>query len=697
MNLYSIPTLISFICTLGLLFFVLSQGRHQRTNKAFALAMGSINIMEFGNLMALNSIHPSQLLFWARISLIGCCLIPANWSLFSLVFAKSSYEIIAKKSKLILLVIYILSFSFLIFIPSDLFITLPASQLTEQNIIILGKVGRFFSFFLLLTIVFILINLETVYRNSIGAKRWQIKYCTLGIFAAFVFYVYVISRVMLFRFIDLNLLPIGSIVVVICSGFLAYSFIKHRLMNVNIFVSRQVFYGSFTIIAVSAYLILVGFVGELVKIMDLNFNIVFYPVFVLLSLTALLAFGLSSKHREKIKKFIDQHFYKNKFDYRFEWIELTNRISSVVDLNDLLLKFMNLIAETMCVSKVLVWLYDDDDKKFHLAGSRHLPGPDMAINKNNPLITYLKDKSEPFSIVKISSADHKEGFYTNNKSFLDTYKISTLSPLMGKDKLIGFLGLGEEVTGATYNYEDYDILKTMCHQAASVIMNIQLSERLILTREMEVMNKISSFVLHDLKNSISMLSLIVQNASCNMDNPEFQKDVLETIAKTIGNMKGLMGSVSRLPKEIVLHKTKTNLSELVEGCIRKTGLDNAVLEVTKNYADLPEMNLDRKKIQSVINNLILNARESMKDKGRIWISTLSGNREIIVEVKDDGPGMSKEFLNNKLFKPFQTTKKKGLGIGLYQCKIIIAAHDGKIVAKSEEGKGAQFRIYLPVE
>jgi len=697
MTLYSIPTLISFICNLGLLFFVLYQSRHRLANWAFALAMGSVGIMEFGNLMVLNSLYRFQLLFWARISLIGCCLIPANWSLFSLVFAKNNYEIIAKKFKLILVLIYILSFSFLIFIPFDLFITLPGPQSTEQNIIMLGEGGRFFSFFLLLTIIFILINLEAVYRNSIGSKRWQIKYCILGIFAAFVFYIYVISRVILFRFMDLNLLPIGSMVIIICSGLLAYSFIKHRLMNVNIFVSRQVFYGSFTIIAVSGYLILVGFVGELVKILGLNFNRVFYPIFLLLSLIALLAFGLSSKSREKLKRFIDQHFYKNKFDYRFEWIELTNRISSVAGVNALLSKFMDLIAETLCVSDVLVWLYDDDDKKFHLAGSRKLSAPDMAVTIDSPLIIYMEDKAEPFSIIKISSGGQKDRFYANNKIFLDTYEICTLSPLIGKDKFIGFIGLGEEVTGATYNYEDYDILKTMCHQAASVIMNIQLSERLILAREMELMNKISSFVLHDLKNSVSMLSLIVQNASCNMDNPEFQKDVLKTISKTIGNMKGLMGRVSRLPKEIVLHKTKTNLTELVEDCIRKTGLDNAGIEVTKNYTDLPRINLDREKIQSVINNLILNARESMKDKGRIWISTLSGNGEIIVKVKDDGPGMSKEFLDNKLFKPFQTTKKKGLGIGLYQCKIIIAAHDGKIVAESEEGKGARFRIYLPVE
>jgi putative PEP-CTERM system histidine kinase len=257
--------------------------------------------------------------------------------------------------------------------------------------------------------------------------------------------------------------------------------------------------------------------------------------------------------------------------------------------------------------------------------------------------------------------------------------------------------LGKEITGAVYNYEDYDILKTLCHQAANAIMNIKLSERLVLTRELEILNKISSFVFHDLKNSISMLSLIVQNASCNMNNPEFQRDLLETISKAINNMEQLMVRISKFPKEIVLNKTKVDLTALLKDTIAKMGLRNNSIKLSENYADLPKINLDQDKIQSVVRNLILNAQESMKDNGKITISTFLEDDHIIIEVKDNGPGITKEFLRNNLFKPFQTTKKRGLGIGLYQCKIIVAAHAGKIEVASEEGQGARFRIFLPIE
>ncbi|MEW6378708.1 MAG: XrtA/PEP-CTERM system histidine kinase PrsK [bacterium] len=690
---------MSCLFTFGLALFVLHQGHDRLQNKAFALAATSVSIMEFGNFMALNSSHPGGLLFWARISLVGCCLIPPNWSLFSLVFAKASYETIPKKHKFFLAAVYIVAFCFLIFVPSNRFISLPDFQSSRYDFVLLRVAGRLFTLFLLVTIAFILVNLEAIYRNSQGAQRWQIKYSIIAIFAAFSYFIYIISRALLFRLMYVSYLPVGSSVILFCSGLLAYSFIRHRLMHIDIFISRQVFYGSFTLLTISLYLIMVGFIGELVKILGLGFNQLFYPVFVLSSLMALAAICLSKKNWTVLKRYIDRHFYKNKYDYRFEWIELTNRISSVVEIKELLARSIDLIAETMCVSEVSIWLFDDEDKKFHLSASRylHLPESEMFVSLDHPLIGYLKEKAGPFSLVP-KTEDHKaEELYHAHRKFFNRYKICTVTPLMVKDDLIGFMTLGEEVTGAVYNYEDFDILKTMCHQVANGILKIKLAERLGLAREMELMNRVSSFVLHDLKNYVSMLSLIVQNAAQNMDNPEFQRDVLLTISKTIENMKEFMAKMSSLPREILLNKIPCNLSELSKDTIEKIKSCKNGITIIENYGKLPMVNLDPEKIQSVIRNLIINAQESIPDGGIVSVSTFTQNGDIVIEVKDNGPGIPREFLKEKLFKPFQTTKKRGLGIGLYQCKAIVAAHQGKIEVESEEGSGALFRIYLPAK
>ncbi len=700
MNLNSVFTLISFTSTLFLAFFVFYQGHRHLANKVFTLAMLSVSVMEFSNFMLLNSPYPQRLLFWARFSLIGCCLISANWSLFSIIFARTHYERISRRFKLILLAVYIFSVSFLFFIPSDKFITIPHTGLPMPDIIILGAIGRMFCIFLLLAFVFILFNLETIYRNSTGIKKWQIKYSIIGIFAAFTYYIYIVSKAVLFSFINLTFIPIGSVVIIICTGILAFSLIRHRLMNIDIFISRQVFHGSFTLIVISCYLILVGFLGQLIRMLSIDFKMIFYPIFVLLSLVILTILGLSKRNRKIVLKFIDRHFFRNKYDYRSQWIKLTSIISFANDLNDLLKKISELIAEIMCVNEIIVWLHDNDDQRFHLITSMFKAESEELINSNSPLIKYIADKAEPFSVIseEKGAKDAKfYNFYNLNKEFFKRYNVSVICPLIVKDELIGFITLGREITNAVYSYEDYDMLKTICHQAANAIMKIKLSERLVAAGEMEVMNKISSFVLHDLKNSISMLSLIIQNASKNMNNPEFQQDILETISKTIENMKTLIARISNLPRQIELNKTKTNVNNLLRDTIEKTRVRNNGIELIEDYADLPDINLDQEKIQSVIRNLIINAMESLKANGKVLISTLKEDEYIVIEVKDNGPGMSQEFIKYKLFKPFQTTKKKGLGIGLYQCKIIITAHGGKIEAKSEEGRGAQFRIFLPRE
>ncbi len=676
--------------------------------------MFSVGLMEFGNFMLLNAANPAHFLFWGKVSLTGCCFIPANWSLFSLIFGRNNEEEQKewkRKWKIFILCIYIISFIFFLFVPTNLFIFLPSQSIRSSgfypldSLFLLGKIGRFFPFFLLMTFVFILCNLETIYRNSKGIKSWQIKYSIMGIFAPFLFYIYLASRAILFPFIKLNTLPFSSIIILISTGLLCFSIVRHRLMDIDLNLSRHVFYGSFTITLVSGYLFFIGLAGELVRVFKINFNQLFYPVIILFILMVFSTFLLLDKNRKKIKNFFDRHVYRNKYDYRFEWTELTKRVSTVLNLDEMLDKFMEYISETMCVKEVYIWLYLEDDAQYvFVASTPEMNKQKIVFDKKSLLIEFIRLKKVPFSLSPSFVNKQENNFLLKSKEFFDLYKINTLSPLMINQELIGFIALGKEITGATYNYEDYDILKTICHQAASAIMNIKLSERLHLAKEIDLMNKISSFVLHDLKNSISMLSLIIQNASHNIQKPEFQKDLMETISKTITNMNKLMGKMASMPKEIILEKTETDIVQMLGEIIQDMRLGNNGIRLEENYENLPRVKVDQQRIRSVFHNIIMNAQESLLNNGngngngqKIAIATFVENSSLVIEISDNGMGMSKDFLDKKLFKPFQTTKKKGLGIGLYQCKMIIVAHGGRIEVKSKQGEGSTFRVYLCID
>jgi putative PEP-CTERM system histidine kinase len=224
-------------------------------------------------------------------------------------------------------------------------------------------------------------------------------------------------------------------------------------------------------------------------------------------------------------------------------------------------------------------------------------------------------------------------------------------------------------------------------------MNARLAEELAETREMEAMGRISSFVLHDLKNLASTLSMSVENVPNNIHSPEFQEDMLKGLTNTVDKMKGLIKKLSDMPKSIELKFESIDLVPLMKETVKPflNGKDKIEVELPEEMVS----RIEREEIKKVIENLILNAVEATNG-GNVIVKVKKEDNMACVTVSDNGHGMSDEFIEKHLFKPFHTTKKKGLGIGLFQCKNIVEAHKGNIKVKSIEGKGTDFSVYLPL-
>ena len=263
-------------------------------------------------------------------------------------------------------------------------------------------------------------------------------------------------------------------------------------------------------------------------------------------------------------------------------------------------------------------------------------------------------------------------------------------------EVLGLMTLGDRVGGAAFLHQDMDLLKCVGDQVAASLRNLQLSGKLMQVKEMEAFQTMSTFFVHDLKNTASTLGLMLKNLPVHFNDPAFREDALRGVSKTVNHINSLISRLSLLRHGLEVKRVEADLNEIVEKSLasHKGALD---AEVIKEFRSVPKMMLDPEQLMKVITNLIINSLEAVpKQGGQLRIQTGQINSWGVLSVSDNGCGMTPEFLNRSLFRPFQTTKKAGLGIGMFQSKMIIEAHGGRVEVESEPNVGTTFRVLLPI-
>jgi signal transduction histidine kinase len=215
-------------------------------------------------------------------------------------------------------------------------------------------------------------------------------------------------------------------------------------------------------------------------------------------------------------------------------------------------------------------------------------------------------------------------------------------------------------------------------------------------KQFESFARLSAVLTHDLKNQILSLSLLVNNMERKFHREGFREDAMRTLSETVNNLQSLVSKLSdpRTPTKRI--REKSNLTVLVERVLQRTAAQatNKYKVSTQLTPDL-FATVDGKAIERVIENLVINALESMPEGGSLRVMTKVENGNAIVAVADTGKGMTEEFVRDRLFHPFATTKKKGIGLGLYSCRDIVEQHNGRIEVSSKVDTGTEFRIVLP--
>jgi len=542
-------------------------------------------------------------------------------------------------------------------------------------------------------------NLERTFRASVGTMRWRIKYLMLGLAVLFGTKIYVTSQALLYSAIQIPLVTISAASALVACSLIAISLFRSRLSDVDIYPSHSVLRHSLTALLAGSYLLLVGILAKAVSVLGGNASLPIEALLVILGLVGTTMLVLSDRLRQKTRRFVSRHFRRPLYDYRKVWLTFTGRTTSLMHETDFCRAVAKLVAENFEVLSSTIWLVDQEKDKLAFAASTALSESSAcnlanSLDNIHELIEVMRAHPHPVDI-DLSHETWVEALKRCNPEYFHQGGGRVCVPLVSGGEVIGLITLGDRVSGESFSTEDLDLLRCMGDQVAAGLRNIKLSQRLVQAKEMEAFQTMSAFFVHDLKNTASTLSLMLQNMSLHFKDPAFQEDAVRGLSKSVTHLNNLINELTVLRQGIEFKPLDSDLNQV--GAAALVGLDGTEdLPLMKHLSPLPRIPLDPAQMQKVVTNLVMNAKEAAASGGEIRVETSRRNGWVILSVADDGCDISPEFIGRSLFRPFQSTKKKGLGIGMFHSKMIVDAHRGRIEVESEKGKGTTFRVWLPV-
>jgi putative PEP-CTERM system histidine kinase len=638
------------------------------------------------------------MIYWQNWRMVANAFLPGVWLFFSLTYARGNYQESLRRWWLPLTAAFLLPLALVVFWGEDLITSVGQSE-PGRWMFGLGISGFAFHLLSLLATVLVLMNLERTYRAAVGTMLWRIKFMILGLGLIFAVRAYVASQVLLFHSLSLSLESVNTVAVLLGSLLILRSQLRVGRFNPEVYPSQSLLHNSLTLLLAGAYLLLVGVFAQVVAFLGGDASFMLKAFVLLLSLVVLTIGLLSDRVRLHTRQFVSRHFQRPLYDYRSVWRRCTEGTATCVKPGELCQAAVKLVTDVFQALSVSVWLVDDKRENLVFATSTFLS--ETMANKLQPpgpeaveVMRALENHSDPVDLdtavadwTAVLRRCHPDEFRRGGNR--------VCVPMISGGQLLGLIILGDRVAGVGFSWQDFDLLKCIADQVAAGLHNAQLSQRLLQAREMEAFQTMSSFFVHDLKNTTSTLNLMLKNLPVHFDNPEFRADALRGIAKTVGNINRLIGRLSQLRQTFQINAVASDLNEVVERALT-VWEESPNVHLLRNLANLPKIPLDQEQMLKVVTNLILNAREAVLPSGEVRIETAARHGSVILSVSDNGCGMAPEFLNRSLFRPFQTTKKNGLGIGLFQSKMIVEAHQGSVQVDSQPGQGTTFRILLPL-
>ncbi len=542
--------------------------------------------------------------------------------------------------------------------------------------------------------VFAMMLVEQLYGNVLEDSRWNAKPLCLGLAGTFCFDLYICAEAVLFRHTDLRTIQVRGFMHALMVPLIYLSVSRRRDWISKLRVSRKAAFHSATLLISGVYLIFVSTVAYYVRNFGGEWGQALQVALVVMALVVLTVFVLSGSVRAKLKVQVGKHFFQYRYDYREEWLRFTKTLSGQTTTQEMGRQIISGLADMLESPGGLLWTRALDGRTFNNTAHWNAPAQSEGEATDSPFCGFLRQSGWVINLEQYRQAPQLYRQMVLPGWLLAMPRAWLVVPLLVADELIGFVVLASPRTAMDVNWEVNDLLKTAGRQAAGFLAQMQATEALLESRKFDAFNRMSAFVVHDLKNIVTQLSLMMSNARRLQANPEFQQDMLMTVENSLDRMRQLMTQLREGANPVATTALGVDLS----AALRR--IENPAFCKGRHLAiDAPDKVTtrgDTQRLERVIGHIVQNALDATEQSGEVSVKLERLDRQARIEVADTGHGMSQEFINDRLFKPFQTTKQSGMGIGAYESLQYVQELGGSIQVQSQQGQGTRVVILLPL-
>jgi len=541
--------------------------------------------------------------------------------------------------------------------------------------------------------LWMLVLLEQLYRNASRQVRWAIWPLVVALASVAIFDFVLYAQAAMVDGIDFNFWHSRGFLALFVAPLLLISIRRINNGEVRIFVSRHVvFYSSMLMIA-GAYLLLMSFTGYVINYLGGEWGDLVSIGFLMLSGIVLVALLITESLRRRVKVFIAKNFFANKYEYRDEWLNLIEKIETASGESHYQMATQIMMSKVDASRGAIIQKVTN--QQYQIQYSHGLEINEEIEKQFLEVGLFCHQKGW---IVDVNEYEKSPLLYpelTLDIALYRTNNILIIVPIFIGKEFYGLFLLADENELKGLNWEDRDLLFAISKQLGNFISLYEATDKLSESKQFDAFNRMSAFLVHDLKNVQAQLALITSNAEKHRNNPEFIDDVFETVESATQRLEKVLSQLRKKQIEQSSH-SQTDLAKIVEKVVSQCN-ENLPGIVFEQHGSCVTY-IDSESFQCVMHHLIQNAQEATTKDGWIKVSLIEKKHTIRIIVADNGCGMSEEFIKSRLFRPFDSTKgNAGMGIGVFEAKQFFENMAGIIKVVSTPKQGTVFTIDLPLK